>query len=480
MNVFYKNVFFLQNASNVNCKKTTLEEASFGASHDETSTDIHKKSIATKKHCIYFRCEFCKKSFRLNHSLNMHTKTHHSKEFHLKKTAELDSTQKSNINVKSPAIEIKKSNRAWNFRLISDGPDNRKGKKFTCEVCNKSFDEIRYLKRHVIDCVKSTQTESSNSVNNRIDCHASACAHLVCKRKLPTNCSSKSNDVRPKFNGKLTRSAAATWTNSKTTAKTVKKARKNVCCSTCKDTFHSMDVLIAHQTRHIIARPFICRYCDRTFSNKGTRTNHEKVHGVNENIFDTTSREINKTPLTATDLKTKFCFICKKQYIYYGAFKTHMRKKHSLDCNVLEAIKDVRSTQDTNVKKGIAYVDNSSTEAFKPKLRPVVVKNKKENAINNQKTTNSDDRCTTIGTKAAQINCGCCRQLFVVKSFLILHLSLKKKCNKYYERNQPGFFGTLLKNQCWICDKVYSSFSSRRKHLKRCHKVLLASNISPN
>lgn len=399
MSFFYNKYHFfsLQKRATLIRKNPILEKAISSAGNEKYFADTHESNTSRKT--IRFKCQFCDKSFPLNHILNIHISKKHAK----------------NVDRKL-CLKLQKFQGVWHSRFITKNlnvDDMNNGTGYECQMCHQHFPAKSHLIDHVVCCKKSNTAKSNMSVISRSNDPTNA--SLMCKQEF----------MEERFGSE-----------NASEANDAKKATKRFYCSTCKDMFPSMDILIAHQSLHTIARPFICRFCHRTFSNKTYRTIHEKVHGTNINTFDSKdSRSQQKNENQSYNRmhhQDRYCSICKKQFVYLGAFNSHVAKIHFQ-----------KTTFDNNVEENpVDIVEN----------------------ITNIKLEYPND--------SLQAQCVCCETIFDEIAQLKLHLSFNSRCNNYYTHIRPDILMDSLVIQCIICDKTFCKFNNRKRHLIQVHKIL--------
>jgi len=378
------------------------------------------------KKTIRFKCKLCDKSFRLNHILNIHIRKKHA----------IDTKNTD----RKLCLKIKKCKGVWQSHFVSQNPNvgTNIETDYKCQVCLKKFPTQLHLNDHVVHCKINYPAKTYTSMISYCNYNKSAISEETLRTVLMMKRLRQENTSEIELNQSLTELDASSSVKTEPKAKTndTKISIKRFYCSTCKDNFPSMGVLIAHQSVHTVERPYICRFCDRRFSKIGYRKKHEMVHDKNINYTidsnDNEFKQKNENQLCNQIHQDRYCSICKKQYSYLGAFNNHIVKMHS---------------QKTD------FNDNAQ-------INPVdIVEN-----VSNIKLEFAND--------FLQINCVCCNIMFDKIALLKLHLSFNSRCNNYYTHFEQNFFLNSLKNQCTICNKSFSTFNNRKRHIIYVHKIL--------
>ena len=115
-------------------------------------------------------------------------------------------------------------------------------KPYTCDVCDKRFGKVGQLVNH------------------------KTCKHAG-KRYTCTF-----HDCKYSFNSKG---------NLKSHLQ-VHSGEKSEICDTCGKGFATKQALTIHQTSHLEARPYKCKYCEKAFSHVSYRKDHERIHTKND------------------------------------------------------------------------------------------------------------------------------------------------------------------------------------------------------
>jgi len=355
-----------------------------------------------------------------------------------------------------------------------------------CVVCDKKFSS-EYLwqkhlmfhreKQHLILMSSWIDAQSNNTTDftrANIQAHNNATFE------------SRSDQVTPKIKRKYNNSNANVMTNLNNEAKQI---RGQFFCSICENMFPSKLTLIAHQTAFHTSCMFSCRHCDKTFSTKGSCTNHEKSHKLdtsqqpllntrdssfepNEMPYDIEPENNDDQPFRRIysrknnkSLKTKqiFCNICKRKFTKQCHWINHMKLSHKINPKLLKEQQQVLLNNSSSVNdnvNGEECIDTSKTFEERKK-RPSVAVDKNLSSSSNNIIRNKSSYCTIcmkqfvhVGALTSHMHihsdlkpyeCRYCSRKFSMKGPFTIH-EKTMKCVKDRQQGSSYSKNSLAKN----------------------------------
>lgn len=449
---------------------------------------IHKK----KKNLIlkpkYYICEICRKRFAKRCYLTNHLKLRH----HINsKSPNEQVANSSNLNsVNGNINDMKSINKCNNMELptelttnsslsldivsnelVNDIPHQQStvsghitshsGKIFTCQFCNKQFNQKSSLSNH-IKCHSNEKHKKNKSVNSK---------NLNVKNVLKREYQEGGNYNNSEFdNSSLIESNTV---NSTMTATVMDHA------NTYSD--HNL-----HK----------CRFCDKQFAKKSSYSNHIKSHN-NKKVKHVKNKNLNEVKMERNEeyqqgencnipefINSSFiesnienlskknrmwfpCDACEKKFSTPFQLIIHRRSHCGVEpylCKLCNKSYNVRHRWNRHLK----------SHYWRNKL-----KNKSTKPINASKLDTDTLQSGPVQHKN-QLKCGYCKKEYFLISHWKKHLSLSKECRRHCKSSLPEFtnnqakenFAKSTRFECHICKKTYSTSYNRKIHIVNVHKLL--------
>ena len=183
-----------------------------------------------------------------------------------------------------------------------------------CTKCDRSFNDIRDLKNHMLSHVRKNNCCGicgkaflrSDELTKHITVHVRAKAN-TCVKDIQTF--SHTGDKSHKYKYK---------------------------CEFCDKYFKQLRSLKNHVRSHTGEKPHVCDVCGKSFTTSSGMANHRKTHSGEKpykcEICDmcfTVPATVRKHMAIHTGEKAYDCDICGKQYGFYATFRAHFIQKHT-------------------------------------------------------------------------------------------------------------------------------------------------------
>ncbi|XP_068086321.1 zinc finger protein OZF [Anabrus simplex] len=168
----------------------------------------------------------------------------------------------------------------------------KKGELFSCKICDKTFERIKYLKRHLI--IHAEQKPHVCSICGRsfvrkeqLDCHLSTHRGVklftckVCGKQFTQRSSLERHGVlhtgsKP-YSCKLCLRTFGDLSNFRRHS-FLHSGQKPYLCDTCGKSFPAPSAVARHAVTHAAIKCHRCDVCGRSFSTKGNLNRHKVIH----------------------------------------------------------------------------------------------------------------------------------------------------------------------------------------------------------
>ncbi|XP_055543664.1 zinc finger protein Xfin-like [Wyeomyia smithii] len=249
-----------------------------------------------ENHSKKFFCTFCNEKFMWQTSLNKHAQRKH------KPTKPL--------------------------REVADDPndlESSKDKQHVCQVCNKGFQRLEHLDRHIKIHIPSEKKFECTQCHKKFNRKDNLRSHMKIHKKDP-QLDNKQNHLCVYCGRGFSNSSNLIVHMRRHTGERPYKCdicdkgfprssdlqchrrthtgEKPCLCTICGKGFSRSNKLVRHMRIHTGARPYMCTYCDRAFTQSNDLTLHIRRH---------------------TGEKPYVCGVCNERFIQGTALKAHQR-----------------------------------------------------------------------------------------------------------------------------------------------------------
>lgn len=272
------------------------------------------------KHLI---CKYCNKTFQEQHLLDVHLPECGTDVINPNKnyTKELNFTKKNECKKQIDASEINKVTNNKKSHIKSNNKHFKNIQKFMCDQCGIVLNHKSLLKHSKIH---KDQKQCKF-------CHNFFSSSLL-KKHLKIHFKEK------KYN------------------------KRNLKCTKCDYSTHSLDCFKAHNNRvHLQTRPFQCSTCKKVFYSKVTLNEHSKIHsGLKpEQCHQCGNRFLSKKALMLhlrihTGEKPYACDLCDEKFLSASRRQAHRIRKHfepTVPCEICSKKYYTKSYLRTHIRK---------------------------------------------------------------------------------------------------------------------------------
>ncbi|CAI6348082.1 unnamed protein product [Macrosiphum euphorbiae] len=285
-----------------------------------------------------------------------------------------------------------------------------------CIVCDKTFNSVTLWVDHMTYHEQQIDLNVSTIPFDPINTESNALHPITSRNEEPQvfkNLKNRKSEISLSDDSH----SASTRLNSGN------KIKYQYDCSTLTKVIPSTSALKVHQTLRNKSQPFSCRYCDKTFSGKGSCTNHEKSHinshkfllQNNENIqlepiviqnsisiednnsdSETMSRKQNKKNKSSSIKKMNFCKLCNRKFTKRFYFTNHMMMKHKINPNTPKQLTSIDCNESIIPSENIELTNKRIRKRkqieYENKLSVPV--NYKNNNLNNHVNKSNEKKST--------------------------------------------------------------------------------------
>ncbi|XP_076223401.1 uncharacterized protein LOC116434805 isoform X2 [Nomia melanderi] len=335
-----------------------------------------------------------------------------------------------------------------------------KGKKFECNLCNKTFHVLSLYEKHTRQSHRQNKLHTLN--RTRRSKNLSQEETVSSTKSSELNNSSDVNLDETEFNvteesPKASKRLCLLKERKKVASEKVNNGEPSLECTYCKQKFNFPSVLKRHMRSHTNERPYICEICNKSFKQLGHLSQHSLTH---------------------KDYRSFHCAVCGIKFDSLGSLKVHTQT-HKEDY-ISKPKESFRLFECDNCKK--VFTTKSVLERHilthsHERQFACIVCGKRFKQAGHVKSH------MLVHTGERKFECTVCKKRFSLSNSLKKHMYVHNGEKPYQcdicgarfleKRNLNGHLMTHTNERpfrCKICGKRYTLADTLRRHISAAHE----------